>query len=689
MSEPRMCADCGARLEDLNCQDCGSLRGLTCQNCGEINLNGVDAYNELLDVFKVKIKEDDETTATILRTGMSAATPQPINLQSQAPTSEGKTYPITTIMSCFPKENIWFLGGLSPTALYHDHGILIDKNTGEILQPLINELYDKIDGTPKKEKAEIRALKRKLNDVFKRAALLIDLNNKILLFLDNPNQQTLNKLRPILSHDTYEVMYKITDRIGKGPLRTVTTILRGWPAAIVALTKSKSDKDVWDQMLTRFITISPRQTQKKYRAAVKLTAIKRGLPQVAVDEILRKDRYVWATAAIRKIWKRLIELKEANKQAVNKPAPNIFWVPFHKHIGENFPANVGRHMRDSQRFMSTLQIGASINVFSRPVIEIGDTQSIIVIRQDYVQAVKEFFEGEREGVIFSGVPSHVLIYFKKVVIPLWHKSYVMKPDHDPQSSLTPSTTEEGVRGIEMKWLVQEVQKKLGKNLSSETLRKNYNQPLENAGLMDKAPHPYDRRKNIHTVLTEDISGIKGEGEKEDENHRKSGYYLASDESDIFTLDRLKEELNELRQIAGAEHEITIRDFDGDLLSVDELHRKYFANIKPNFTPAIDLNRNRASEIETSENITGNDQTREYPLNKGKTPSRPSLKEEETIVESLINAMRVAGQVGELWPRKYLEDRGIRREDAINIIEGLRQAGRIIQDKESKTWRVAP
>jgi len=88
---------------------------------------------------------------------------------------------------------------------------------------------------------------------------------------------------------------------------------------------------------------------------------------------------------------------------------------------------------------------------------------------------------------------------------------------------------------------------------------------------------------------------------------------------------------------------------------------------------------------------------ETPVNEEKTPKkeeappfeapRPSLKEEETIVESLINAIRIACPVGELWPRVYLEGRGVRREDAINIVEGLRQAGEIIQDEGGKTWTV--
>ena len=58
----------------------------------------------------------------------------------------------------------------------------------------------------------------------------------------------------------------------------------------------------------------------------------------------------------------------------------------------------------------------------------------------------------------------------------------------------------------------------------------------------------------------------------------------------------------------------------------------------------------------------------------------------TLSGELIEAIRFETNVGELWPRLFLEERGIDRETAENIVEGLRQAGKLEQSK-GKSWRV--
>ena len=59
----------------------------------------------------------------------------------------------------------------------------------------------------------------------------------------------------------------------------------------------------------------------------------------------------------------------------------------------------------------------------------------------------------------------------------------------------------------------------------------------------------------------------------------------------------------------------------------------------------------------------------------------------TLGGKLIEAIRLEEQVDEYWPRNFLEDRGIDRETSENIVEGLRRAGKLEQSK-GKTWRVS-
>ena len=75
----------------------------------------------------------------ILRVGFSAYTNNPINLGLMAPSSEGKTYAVVHVMELFPKEDVIFVGGMSPTAFIHERGIMVNENN-ESIEAKIQEL---------------------------------------------------------------------------------------------------------------------------------------------------------------------------------------------------------------------------------------------------------------------------------------------------------------------------------------------------------------------------------------------------------------------------------------------------------------------------------------------------------------------------------------------------------------------
>jgi len=331
-------------------------------------LLGKDVFTRLVKIFGKTIKRDEKTKQHILVHGFSAYTPEPSNLELSAPTSEGKTYPVVEILKHFPKKDVWFLGGLSPTALAHDYGILVDEY-GVSIEDELNRLYELYNAAKKKE--EKWKIKQKINELLKNAIRLINLENKILVFLESPHPDTWARLRPILSHDVWEIEYKFTDRERKsGPLKTIRVKIRGWPVAISCTTGSDKKSRIWEEKQTRFTTISPEMSREKYKEAIEFTFMKRGLPQAVFDVKIGVKEFEWAEKAIRTVRKRLLEIKEKARRKFGTPDPNVFWIPFYEDIGKEFPSTVGRHMRDSQRFITTLQMSAAINVFSRPILEI-------------------------------------------------------------------------------------------------------------------------------------------------------------------------------------------------------------------------------------------------------------------------------------------------------------------------------
>jgi len=557
-------------------------------------LKGLDLFDELLNILRTLIKEDDFYASMVLMHSFSAYTPEPMNLLAQAPTSEGKTYPIVTILSLFPREDVWFLGGLSPTAIAHDHGTLILEDTGAELEPILMQLQEEYEST--KDKQRRREIKREIRELLRKAAIRVDLENKILFFMDNPNQETLNRLRPILSHDTWEISYKFTDRRKGGPLQTMHVKVRGWPAAMAALTKGSRDVDTWEQLVSRFTTISPRQSREKYREAIKLVALRKGLPEPALNGALQLSRLEWAREAIGAVITRLKLLKNKARRATGKPNPNIFWIPFYRHIGEEFPASVGRHMRDSQRFMTALQMSAAINIYARPILKIGDYEAIIVTRADYERAVKLYFMGEQGESIFTGLPDHVLKFFHEVILPLWKER----------------GEEGGIFIEEMRGRFPEV---FGKTISTKTLQNHYLPPLIDLGLIDKEPYPDDKRLRWYKVLKESVV----------ENLPKSSLF---EKGRNFSFEELQEAWNELIKKIPPDTHVKI-EYQGVELTLEELYRTHFL-----YTPSegiFSIPEKIRDSVEKAPEIT--------PIEKREEMGKISLAEAYKVVRAEVERLQ--------------------------------------------------
>ena len=124
------------------------------------------AVKELVDVLGITIKKDEANKVVTFLCQLSAYTENAqFNVSYNAPSSTGKSYIPTEIASLFPKEDVMELAYCSPTAFFHDVG-----------------KYDK----------EFNGYK-------------IDLSRKILIFLDQPHNDLLARLRPLLSHDRKEI----------------------------------------------------------------------------------------------------------------------------------------------------------------------------------------------------------------------------------------------------------------------------------------------------------------------------------------------------------------------------------------------------------------------------------------------------------------------------------------------------
>jgi hypothetical protein len=114
-------------------------------------------------------------------------------------TGAGKTHDLTLVSGYFPRKYVVALAGMSDKALFHRHGVnvIVDENTGNTMpvQPIIDDLKSKIqdleEKNEKENKKEIQKLKSEIQELNDKSQKLIELDNKIFLFLDTARKDCL------------------------------------------------------------------------------------------------------------------------------------------------------------------------------------------------------------------------------------------------------------------------------------------------------------------------------------------------------------------------------------------------------------------------------------------------------------------------------------------------------------------
>jgi hypothetical protein len=226
-------------------------------------------------------------TNQLLVTILSAYSKNPINLLINAPSGVGKNYVMNKVVSLFPKSDVLLLAGMTEKALFHRPGTLVIKNeiTGEYesIETRLTDIEEQIrerkreecsyktadDKTKRQDiRDSIQILEEQKRELLSNSKKLIDLSNKIIVFLDTPPERLLSGLLPLLSHDAYEIEYEFVDT--HNGIKTKSNILRGWPAIVIAQALDYSNSPRFPEYSRRFITTNPTMSEEKYNEAVDL-----------------------------------------------------------------------------------------------------------------------------------------------------------------------------------------------------------------------------------------------------------------------------------------------------------------------------------------------------------------------------------------------------------------------------------
>jgi hypothetical protein len=549
--------------------DLAELRKLGGFKAGDLLAVDPKLYGKFMVDLGKTIKRDETTKNLGFLAGCSAYTSDPINLYLSGETSIGKTYNAVETTKHFPKEDVWLLGGLSPTALIHQYGILVDKN-GEEIAP------DEKPGN-NASAAEKDAWRKRLKDSY----YFVDLKEKILIFLEAPSFETLNMLRPILSHDAKEISYRFTDKSGQGQLQTKHVVIRNWPATIFCSTREKYVRD----LATRGFSHTPETTECKYQDANVLTGSKAAFPwKFGSDfDFMLLQAYI-----------RFLKNNSGKVKVI---------VPYAEDFAQKFPAKFSRSMRDFKRLLSLISVFAQFHFAQRPALirevklEIHgkdpDVPEYREVQETYILATRFDFDSamqlwnEIQETTETSAPGHIVKFYHQVVEQLATKKLKELQNADSKTKLQISDVEFSVEDLTDFWNASFDDKK-----SSDSIRRWANF-LCDIGYLTEKTDPQNKKRNLYEVI------------HENEKFRKYTHFSFAS---IFTLDSLKAWLNKANSIT-ANNQISLKEsiVNERDITIEELFNKHFLSETPS-DAVIDSSDSKASPDESGKNITANQKT---------------------------------------------------------------------------------
>ncbi|MFC1727611.1 hypothetical protein ACFL0Y_03760, partial [Patescibacteria group bacterium] len=312
--------------------------------------------DDLTEVLGLTIKRDETNKLITFLAQLSAFTKDSqVNISFNAPSSTGKSFIPIEISKFFPAEDVVKVGYCSPTAFFHDHGVLDDEKKG----------------------------------------YTVDLSGKILIFLDQPHTLLLQHLRPLLSHDEKEINIKITDKNQRSGLRTKNIRLIGYPSVTFCTVGLKLD----EQEGTRFLLLSPQIDQEKIREAVH-EKIKKEADSSAYDSFLESD------PERIKLKERVSTIKEEGIGEIKIGNPKLLETMFFKKTKNLKP----RHQRDIGRIISIVKVLALLNLWFRE----REGNTLIANEDDIREAYKIWDEISVSQEL--NLPPYVFNLYKEIIL---------------------------------------------------------------------------------------------------------------------------------------------------------------------------------------------------------------------------------------------------------------------------------
>lgn len=387
--------------------------------------------DDLAEVLSLTIKHDKENKIVTFLAMLSAFTgSSQINVSFNAPSSSGKTYLVTEIAELFPVDDRIQSSGASPSSFLYGESD-----------------YDE-----------------------ERKAKIVNLERKILIFYEQPNPDLQARLRPVLSHDQRELVYRMTNKGKKGENRAEKIIIRGFPATVFCSAGLRLN----EQEATRAILLSPEVSDDKLQEGIHLQALRSADPSKYQDELTFNLERVM-------LMKRIAAIKDEAVDDILIPDPGAIEKRFKAMVGAVKP----RHMRDIGHLMKLIKAIALLNMWHRynGLFQVEASPSDI----DQAFNLWSYFLDSQN----LNIPPVLISFYKKIILPAF-----MEKQADPEYA---QAIDEGKIGVTRQELAAYHFKVERTMLNDEQLRKQMLPQLENSGLIQQQKPLEGDKRSSHII----------------------------------------------------------------------------------------------------------------------------------------------------------------------------------------------
>ncbi len=381
---------------------------------------------DVIETLGTTIKRDELNKVTTFLTMLLAYTEDSqMNISFQAPSSTGKSFIAMEIAKYFPEQDVIELAGCTPNAL----------------------LYDASSYNKEKDH------------------YLVNLERKIIVFLEQPGTDLLGKIRPLLSHDKKELRFESTD---PNKMKKRTAILRGFSSVIFCTAGLRID----EQEATRFLLLSPDTDQEKLREAV-IASMRKESNKEKFNAEIESDPL---RGLLRE---RIHAIRNYNIANIIIPDEEIVIERYLKSL----PVIKPRHQRDNKRLLGLIKACALLNCFHRE--KAGND---IIANQNDIDTGFELWEKLSESQELNLSP-YLCDFLKTIIIPTY-KEALEKPIDSNNFGF------DDIRGATRSDVAKKYYQVNGKFLDANYFRTQILPTLVTAGVVREEPSPTDRRNKL-------------------------------------------------------------------------------------------------------------------------------------------------------------------------------------------------